>query len=537
MTKKKYHSLRLPRHCPFLKYTCEKVAEVCPADTLRAIRRRFAPPTPQGAKTKFLRSLGQSRLSSCMTALFIAILSVLSMDVGTLAGIEWLASPAEEGAEIRIKAINPGYTIDGVANVGEFIELVRASDESSISLTGYSLRYTNSSGKISNIIEFPEGSEMTGETILLRLASAPNSEQADLTYTKTLALEAGPLELVYQDKIIDSVCWKGKECLSKFSSADPTSIVQDLSKGEYSHVSDYTPAFSEDRKSYYSPPLEDEAFDGSDAVTEPQCRGLIFNEMLSYYENDKNEQFVEFFNPTDEVIRLDGCQVRYKKKYYLLSGMVDAGSFYVYNPTEFTLTKNPTSSNMIELIDVNEKVVDSMVYLHGQKKATAYALFGYDKNGAAVWKTTYKPTPGAENMEQEYRSCTEGKVLNEATGNCVKAATLKTAAAECPEGKYRNPLTGRCRKVEEDTSTECKEGYERNPETGRCRKIKDNSGAGYALVPETGGEKTVFVAMTAIGGLVALAVGYVGFQYRSEIRRIVKRRFKRDGGDSKLLDD
>lgn len=429
---------------------------------------------------------------------------------------------------IKIKAFNPGYTIDKVANVGEFIELVKVSDEPSVSLTGFSLRYANSSGNRSNIFEFPEGSKMTGEKILLRLASSPDSAKAELTYTKTLALEAGPLELVYRDRVVDSVCWKGKECLRKFTADDPTSIVQDLAKGEYSHESDYIPTFEEDRESY-SPPPEDED-GGTDSTAEPQCRGLIFNELLSYYENEKSEQFIELFNPTDEAIRLDGCQIQYKKKTYPIGGMMDAGSFYVYTPTEFSLTKNPTAVNVLELVDVNGAVVDTVEYPHGQKKGTAYALFGYDADGAPQWRTTYRPTPGAENTEQQYRSCPEGKILNEATGNCVKAATLKTGLAECPDGKYRNPLTGRCKKIEEDTTKECKEGYERNPETGRCRKIKDNSGAEYALVPETGGEKTVFVATMAIVGVGLLAGGYVIFQFRHEIVRFFHRKILKKQG-------
>lgn len=456
------------------------------------------------------------------------ILMLFTLSISpAFASVENLAVPSlgDEEAPLRIKAINPGYTINGVANVGEFIELVNISDDSSISLTGYTLRYTNSSGNISNIIEFPEGSEMTGETILLRLASSPGSNLADLTYTKTLALEAGPLELIYRDEIIDSVCWKGKNCLKKFSADNPTSIVQDLATGEYSHISGYTPAFDESHKSY-SPPPEDETSD-TDIAVEPQCRGLIFNELLSYYENEKSEQFIELLNPTDEAIRLDGCQIRYKKKLYPLGGMVDAGSFYVYNPAGFTLTKNPTNINILELVDVNGEVVDTLEYPHGQKKGTAYALFGYDAGGGAQWRTTYRPTPGAENVEQEYRSCPDGKVLNEATGNCVKAATLKKAVTECPEGKYRNPETGRCKKIETDETKECKEGYERNPETGRCRKIKDNSGAEYALVPETGGEKVVFVATMAIAGLAALAGGYVVFQFRHEIARFFRQRKKK----------
>ena len=470
--------------------------------------------------TKFKVFHSQRDLTTClMTIILSLVLSIFELFPAiAYASVETLSvSHPEDSIErpLRIKALNPGYSVDGVANVGEFIELANISDDSSLLLTGYSLRYTNSSGKSSSIFEFPEGSEMTGETILLRLASSPDAELSDLVYTKTLALEAGPLELLYQDELVDSVCWKGKDCLKKFDSSDSTSIVQDLPLGTYSHQSDYTPTFSGKYKNY-SPPPVDETADNSDVSSDPQCRGLIFNELLSYYENDRSEQFIEFFNPTDETIILSGCQIRYKKKTYLLSGLLDPASFYVYTPSEFTLTKNPNTSNLLELIDVNGEVIDRLEYSHGQKKATSYALFGYDADGTPQWRITFNPTPGSDNLEQEYRSCPEGKVLNEATGNCVKASSIK-AIAECPEGKYRNPETGRCKKIEVDEEKECKEGYERNPETGRCRKIKNNDGADYALVPETGGEKTIFTAGIAIVALITLTLGYVIFHLRHQI--------------------
>lgn len=419
---------------------------------------------------------------------------------------------------LRIKAFNPGYTIDGIQNVGEFIELINVSDETPLSLTGFILRYTNSSGKISNIVEFPEGSQMTGETLLLRLSSAPEADDADYQYSKTLAMEAGPLELVHFDQVIDTVCWKGKDCLAKFSKDDPTSIVQDLSTGEFSHQVDYYPEYDPDHKSYLPPPAT-ESTDSTDSST-PQCYGLNFNELLSYYDADKSEQFIEFFNPTDESIHLDGCQIRYKHKVYPLSGNVGPNEYYTRDTSDFTLTKNPTTSNTIELLDTTDEVIDTLEYAHGQKKGTAYALFGYDESGKGQWFTTYVPTPGAENTYQEYRNCPAGKIINESTGNCVNASTLKSTVTECPAGKYRNPVTGRCKNLEDNTTTPCKEGYERNPETGRCRKIKNNSAADYALVPETGGEQVNFVAFLAVGLIALVAIIYIIFQFRHEIIHI-----------------
>ena len=93
--------------------------------------------------------------------------------------------------ELYIKAVNPGYTVDGVGNVGEFIEISRKPSDSSLSLAGTAVSYTNSSGNSSIIFQFPENSWMTGETLLLRLASSPGAELAAANYTKTLAFKAG----------------------------------------------------------------------------------------------------------------------------------------------------------------------------------------------------------------------------------------------------------------------------------------------------------------------------------------------------------
>ena len=424
-------------------------------------------------------------------------------------------------SQLIIKAVNPGYATDSNANAGELIELQNLSPDSLL-LTGFSLYYTNSSGNRSNLIEFPEGSMISGEaSILLRLASSPEATRADLLYTKTLAMAAGPLELAYLDTIVDSVCWNGNEgCLSKFSKDSPTTIVRNTSTNTYTHQSNYEPEW--DSTGYTAPALAD-----TEEAPSPQCRGLQFTEILSYYADDKSEQFIVFFNATDESISLAGCTISYKNKLYSLVGTVQPGDYLIRAPTDFTLTKNPTSSNAVTLLDVNGDILDILEYPHGQKKSASYALFGYDDSGQAIWRITYRPTPASANIYQEYRTCPAGKVINEATGNCVKSATL-APIKDCPAGKYRNPATGRCKSLEDDTSpVPCKAGYERNPETNRCRKIKANTGASYALVPETGATSQTFIAFWAIAALVLLGLIYLAFQFRRELKAFIARLFHR----------
>lgn len=407
---------------------------------------------------------------------------------------------------LYIKAINPGYTVDGVGNVGEFIELARKSSDTPLSLAGTAVSYTNSSGNTSIIFEFPENSWMTGETLLLRLASSPGAELAAGNYTKTLAFKAG-IAILKNMEVIDEACWTGKEsCQPEFKSSKPTALVRNELTGSFEHLTEYEPLY--DEKSYM---VEEDKIEAGTS----QCRDLEFSEILSYYETSRDEQFIEFHNGSHEQLLLEGCKIRYKNKVYGLNGVVKADEYVVYNPKDFSLTKNPTSSNLLEVLDVDGSVVDSLSYPNGQRKGTSYALIGYDGAGKELWHITYAPTPGEPNNYQEYKTCETGKVLNRETGNCVKATAITEKT--CKEGYYLNILTGRCKKVESQTEKTCKDGYYLNPETNRCRKITENSGADYSLTPEDYEEKTSFVALYAVLGLLGLGLIYLVFEFRKEI--------------------
>ena len=435
----------------------------------------------------------------------------------------------EDIPEIYIKAINPGY---GKNNAGEMIEISRKTrDEDSgewISLAGLAVSYTNSSGE-QTVVDFPEHSFLTGESLLLRLASSPGSELANMTYrikgsSSGMGQGGGPLTLKMDGEVIDSVCWDGSSsCYRKFKSASGESLIRNLETGEFEFTTIYVPDY--DPESYYVEATNDE---GMGEVTIPsQCKGLEFSELLSYYEASKSEQFIEFYNRGSEQILLDGCVVRYKNKNHVLKGVIKPEEYYVYYPEKegFSLTKNPTNSNLLELIDTNGDKLDSLSYPNGQRKGTSYAFIGYDSAGKEIWRLTYAPTPGAANNYQEFKTCEEGKVLNKVTGNCVKVAALKTKV--CKEGYFLNILTGRCNKIKTEKEKSCKEGYYLNPETGRCKKIKENDGADYSLEPESYEESSSFVALYAVIGVAGVALLYLGYEFRHEILRLFRKVFRR----------
>ena len=432
---------------------------------------------------------------------------------------------SDEVPELYIKAINPGY---GKDNTGEMIEISRKSSGDWISLAGMTVSYTNSSGE-QIVVQFPENSFLAGESLLLRLASSPGSELANMTYkikgsSSGMSQGGGPLMLKYGEEVLDLVCWdESFDCYRKFKSASGESLVRNLKTGKFEFTTEYLPNY-EPESYHYEVPSED----GMGEIVAPsQCKGLEFSEILSYYETSKSEQFIEFYNRGSEQILLDGCVVRYKNKNHVLKGIVKPEEYYVYYPEKegFSLTKNPTNSNTLELIDTDGAKLDSLIYPNGQRKGTAYAFIGYDDFGKEIWRQTYAPTPGAANIFQEFKSCEEGKVLNKETGNCVKVSALKTKV--CKEGQFLNILTGRCNKIKTNEEKKCKEGYYLNPETGRCRKIKENNGADYSLEPETYEESSSFVALYAILGVGAAALLYLGYEFRHEILRLFRKVFRR----------
>lgn len=439
-------------------------------------------------------------------------------------------------SDLIINAINPGYTDkDGTRDVGELIELRRTTPHT-LSLAGYSVRYTNSSGNTTTLIDFSEGTELAGETLLMRLARTSSDEDTDLTYSTTLSMSNGAIELYYNDTVMDSVCWSDKKsspCLEAFTSNNPTTLVRLENSNIFEHLLVYVPSYDPSQPNLIFPPEpsvpENPNEPADDSTSQTTCYGLEITEIFTYYANDKSEQFLELHNPTNETISLDSCSLRYKKKTYALSGAILSDSYFIFSPqtaeVPFTFTKNPTSTNTIELIDSNGRVIDLITYPHGQKKNASFAKF-YDTKGEENWQTTYAITPATQNVYQEYQTCETGKTINPATGNCVKVTSTASAQTDCPAGKYRNPLTGRCKNID-SSSTElkpCAEGYERNPETNRCRKITStNDGAGYALVPNTYSDKKSFVAFGIVLILITCGVIYIIFQYRHELMRLARK--------------
>ena len=168
------------------------------------------------------------------------------------------------------------------------------------------------------------------------------------------------------------------------------------------------------------------------------------------------------------------------------------------------------------------------------KPGTSLAL---DENG--VWKTTFRPTPGEDNVIEENKACPTGQVRDQKTGKCRKPDPKPgndQSLKPCPEGYERNPETHRCRKMQSDDDDlpDCPDGYERNPETNRCRKIAtgedeedDNGGsallpcrAGYVRNPAT--NRCIKVASSSTTGTGSLTPCKEGYKRNPVTNRCVK---------------
>lgn len=502
----------------------------------------------------------------CLKILFTVLLPLSALFPPKVWALRPDALPAST-APLMIKALSPRYFSEGLDNAGGYIELIKSPDLPILSLTDFSLRYTNTSGKPSHIIKFPKGSQMVGETLLLRPSSNTSPRYSHLTYPKPLALDAGPLELFYKDTVVDSVCWKGSSCLPKFLSSKPTVIVRNLSSSSFSHQPDYHPTFIPNS---YLPPSDltlitlpapspqspltpsdppalsqnqtsppDSALGPSSSKspnTAPSqnhsssCEGLTISEILLYYNTQPSEQFIELYNPHPHQVSLNNCRLRYKKQVKDLSGDIPPLDYHLLRLDNFPLPKNPKNFHL-ELIN-NNQVISTASFSIPHSLGTSVSLFGKS------WQKTYYPTPGAANLLLAEPPCPSPKIKNPKTGRCVLLPKSKTKLRvktrnTCPNNKVLNPKTGRCVLMSKKSKQKtCPDGYALNPLTNRCRKQqKQNSGAEHPVVPVTGSYQTNFLAIFAVFALLALGLFYLIFQFRLEIlsffRRLYYKLFRR----------
>lgn len=286
---------------------------------------------------------------------------------------------------------------------------------------------------------------------------------------------------------------------------------------------------------------------GSGTPDVNNCSGTVLSEIGANLDNDR--QFVELYNYSAQPVDLTGCQLQTNrsntKSYTLGSQSLASGGYltvFIQN-TELTLTKT-TSGTVYFLSSDGLTEVDVRSYANLADN-TSWAWFG-----PGDWRQTYTPTPGSENMWQQFLPCPAGQERNPDTGRC-RSTVVTAPLASCEEGHERNPETNRCRAIASAlTLVACKEGQERNPETNRCRsaaaaastlqpcapgqernpetnrcrKVGSPASADVASVqdivaPVKSSSFSWWVAGIALAG----ALGYGAFEWRQEISNLVNR--------------
>ena len=282
---------------------------------------------------------------------------------------------AAEAAPLEIYALNAGFRNEDDSQFRDFIQLRRASAEN-LSLAEVRLIYFNSSGNQAGEISFPENALLAGEFLTLGFAKSSSYADCvgtDFVYnfgTAGLSSTGGALRLMAGGQIIDELCWGKNECENRYAK---------FATGADANYSLVRQADGFALEKYY-PDIDLQAIEylpvESNAGTD--CANLRITEVLSYYESDTAEQFVEIYNAGDDNVVLENCALLYKKKQYVLDGELTAHGYFVYRNQDLVLVKNPSVYAELSIVDSTGEIVSSIKYLHGQRKLTSYALFDID---------------------------------------------------------------------------------------------------------------------------------------------------------------
>lgn len=303
-------------------------------------------------------------------------------------------------------------------------------------------------------------------------------------------------------------------------------------------------------------PIEDDPSDpGPPAPIINPCSLIKINE-ISFADSHK---FIEFVNESNETISTVNCAVKRGAtksnldRAIYLDAIFKPGEIKTFDIIGTTMTQSNANvaiavydklnNEMVMTKDENgEDVVYQVQYIKVKENAS-YAWF--DDEERTGWFQTFVPTPGAENIYQQFQNCPNDKMINPDTGNCMN---IPLPPVDCPFGQYRNPETGRCKKLPEETiyvpcqegyyrnletnrcrkietetsQKECQEGWERNPETNRCRKKTDNSPAGFA-VQNTGPTPESNMLIGFASGGAAVTGTLITASYRQDFMNFIRK--------------
>lgn len=284
----------------------------------------------------------------------------------------------------------------------------------------------------------------------------------------------------------------------------------------------------------------EEPGEGPDVSPQPEVSLLVvITELLpNAAGSDTGNEFIELHNPNKQLpISLKGYKLAVgpalERVISLAEYILKPGEYKIFTNAELGYSLLNTSSRVTLLMPNGDIASEAPVY-DSPPDGESWGLID------GVWQYSNQPTPGVLNVgslsdEGETdtlnsatttpKPCAANQYRSTETNRCrlISAATSTTPVV-CKVGQVRNLETGRCKAIESTTTTACKEGQERNPETNRCRNIKQLSTATYgvkgATTKQQGGMS--WYVWAAISGIVLLIVGYAVWEWRDELKKLLK---------------
>lgn len=441
------------------------------------------------------------------------------------------AEPVSFGTTLLISEVQTGSLVDGVENGSqEFIELYNAG-ENELLVSGWKVQYLSASGQ--TVTDLAALSGVIAPQSYVLLSSDGYLQGVDMYFGQdkpagVLAKSGGHVRIVDDaGTVIDHLSWGSAVTVGSWPKVpviaagfsvkrilpdDPLAQVGLLYTASTQLVTPegggYTPVVIE--------PPEPENNDETE-VPQLSCEGVMISELLpNPAGTDTGREFIELYNPTDEVIPLTGCalQVAGSSKLYAF-GIVslEPGAHAVFYSSTTGLSLPNAAGGTVWLLSADNVELQTVTYPGNLADDQAWAF----ADGA--WQATYAPTPDLPNVALSLKPCPEGQVRNESSGRCIAIATTASTLSPCKEGQERNPETNRCRAVASAASTfeSCAADQERNPETNRCRKTAAKASNIAAVTDVESGTIGSKTSWYITGAVVLAALSYAIYEYRQEI--------------------
>jgi hypothetical protein len=285
------------------------------------------------------------------------------------------------------------------------------------------------------------------------------------------------------------------------------------------------------------------------AITPIQVSELLANAA----GDDTGHEFIELYNPND--IDVDMSYFRFSigidtlKQYpFPPETIIGAHEYKKFSNSDISFTLLNTTSRVALLLQDGREVSKSDIYV-GAADNMAWALID------GIWQYSDQPTPGSLNLASvtkpvdivvtEPVPCPAGQYRNISTNRCRLIATTTSTLTQCKDGQYRSEETNRCRTIafaggtltpcsdnqyrSEETNRcrnvvaasatlkPCTDNQYRSEETNRCRTITQLQTAPYAVAPNV--VQSDRTGWWVAGGVIILALGYVGWEWRREVKQ------------------